>query len=82
FLIMERGFLSGGSNDKNKKGGSKEKGTKMVIDNPVVNDDDDDSKNPWKTYPNSASDGGVPISTPSSEKDTVVLSLPRLLQWR
>ncbi|GJU76701.1 putative reverse transcriptase domain-containing protein [Tanacetum coccineum] len=61
---MERGFLTGGSKDKNKKGGSKEKGTAMVIDEPVVNDDGD-TENARKTCPNSASDGVVPISTPS-----------------
>ncbi|GKG51150.1 hypothetical protein Tco_0541534, partial [Tanacetum coccineum] len=33
-----------------------------------------------KTYPNSANDGVVPISTPSSEKDTVVLSLPAAME--
>ncbi|GJZ67447.1 putative reverse transcriptase domain-containing protein [Tanacetum coccineum] len=60
----ERGFLTGGSNDKNKKGRSKEKGTAMVIDEPVANDDGD-TKNARKTCPNSASDGVVPISTPS-----------------
>ncbi|GJY39655.1 retrotransposon protein, putative, ty1-copia subclass [Tanacetum coccineum] len=71
---MERGFLSSGSKDKNKKGGSKEKGTTMVIDAPMVNDDGD-LENPWKTCPNSASDGVVPILTPSLEKDIVLVYL-------
>ncbi|GKA67259.1 hypothetical protein Tco_0767067 [Tanacetum coccineum] len=64
--------LSNSSKDKNKKGGSKEKGTTMVIDAPMMNDDGD-SENPWKMCPNSASDGVVIILTPSLEKDTVVV---------
>ncbi|GJU39103.1 uncharacterized mitochondrial protein-like protein, partial [Tanacetum coccineum] len=69
--------LSNSLKDKNKKGGSKENGTAMVIDAPMINDDGD-SENPWKTCPNSASDGVVIILTPSLEKDTVVGSYPPL----